>query len=47
MSKLVQLYVGEIQAGNMTIDDVPSGLRPKVQAVLDAAQTQQADGDLR
>lgn len=47
MSKLVQLYVGEIQAGNMTIDDVPSRLRASVQVALDAAQTQQADGDLR
>ena len=47
MSKLVQLYVGEIQSSNMTIEDVPSGLRLKVQAALDDAQTQQVDGDLR
>lgn len=47
MSKLVQLYVGEIQAGNITIDEVPSGLRPQVQAALDALNNQQVDGDLR
>jgi len=34
--KLVQLYVGEIKAGNITIDDVPTGLRAKVEAALAA-----------
>lgn len=34
--KLVQLYVSEIRAGNITIDDVPAGLRAKVEAALAA-----------
>lgn len=36
MTKLVQLYANEIKAGNITIDDVPAGLRAKVEAVLAA-----------
>lgn len=43
MSKLVQLYVDEIRAGNMTIDEVPSGLRAKVEKAL--AETQVETGD--
>lgn len=34
--KLVQLYVGEIKVGNITIDGVPTGLRAKVEAALAA-----------
>ena len=37
-SSLVVLYASEIAAGNMTIDEVPAGLRDKVQAALDAAK---------
>lgn len=34
MSKLVQLYVREIKAGNITLEDVPAGLKSKVEAAL-------------
>lgn len=43
MSKLVQLYVNEIKDGNLTIEDVPAGLRPQVEAAL-AAGTGQENG---
>ncbi|MDD3347521.1 CD1375 family protein [Oscillibacter sp.] len=35
MSKLVQLYVDEVKKG-MSLEDVPSGLRAKVEAALAA-----------
>ena len=38
MSKLVQLYVNEIKADRMTIEDVPAGLKSKVEAALSADQ---------
>ncbi|MDY0256267.1 CD1375 family protein [Gudongella oleilytica] len=41
MSKLVQLYVNEIKAGNLTIEDVPAGLKSKVEAALVADQEKQ------
>lgn len=34
MSKLVQLYVKEIKAGNITLEEVPAGLKSKVEAAL-------------
>lgn len=34
MSKIVQLYAGEIRAGRITIEEVPPGLREKVEAAL-------------
>ncbi|XCH78346.1 MAG: hypothetical protein WHF31_12520 [Candidatus Dehalobacter alkaniphilus] len=39
MSKLVELYVNELlkDGSSMTIDDVPAGLRPAVQAAVDTA----------
>ena len=36
MSKLVQLYVNEITAGRMPLEEVPAGLRSKVEAALAA-----------
>lgn len=38
MSKLVALYVSEIKEGRMNINDVPAGLRIKVETALSAEQ---------
>ena len=35
MSKIVELYVRKIRAGEMTIDDVPARWKAAVQALLD------------
>ena len=42
MSKIVRLYAGEIIAGNITIDDVPSKLRTAVAAAIEELRTAQA-----
>lgn len=34
MSYIVLLFVREIKAGNITLDDVPAGLKSKVEAAL-------------
>ena len=34
MSKLVQLYVKEIRAGNITLEEVPAGLYKRVYEYL-------------
>ena len=34
MSKLAILYANEIEAGKITIEDVPAGLKSKVEAEL-------------
>lgn len=34
MSKLAELYANEIQAGNITIDEVPARLKDTVEAEL-------------
>ena len=44
MSKLVQLYVREIKAGNITLEDVPPGLKSKVEAALAEEQEKQENG---
>lgn len=41
MSKLVALYVGEIKEGRMNINDVPAGLRIKVETALSTEQESQ------
>lgn len=40
MSKLVQLYVMEVKAGRLTLDDVPSRLRAQVEKALEETQTE-------
>ena len=42
MSKIVRLYAGEIIAGNITIDDVPSKLRIAVAAAIAELRPAQA-----
>jgi hypothetical protein len=43
MTSLVQLYVEEVKAGRLTIDEVPPRLRPKVEKALEEA-TAESDG---
>jgi len=47
MSYIVLLFVREIKAGNITIDDVPAGLKSKVEAALveDKQPQDTEDGD--
>ena len=42
MSKLVELYAGEILAGNITEADVPAKLRTAVAAAVEELKTAQA-----
>lgn len=42
MSKLVELYAGEILAGNITEADVPAKLRDQVTAAVNEFKTAQA-----
>jgi len=44
MSKLVQLYVKEIRAGNITLEEVPAGLKSKVEAALAEEQEKEENG---
>jgi len=44
MSKLVQLYVKEIRAGNITLEEVPAGLKSKVEAALAEENNSQETG---
>jgi len=44
MSKLVQLYVKEIKAGNITLEEVPAGLKSKVEAALAEENNSQENG---
>ena len=43
MTSLVQLYVEEVKAGRLTIDEVPPMLRPKVEKAREEA-TAESDG---
>lgn len=47
MSYIVRLFVTEIKAGNITIDDVPAKLRQEVEAALveDKQPQDTEDGD--
>lgn len=44
MSKLVQLYVKEIRAGNITLEEDPAGLKSKVEAALAEENNSQENG---
>jgi len=44
MSKLVQLYVKEIKADNITLEEVPAGLKSKVEAALAEEDKSQKNG---
>ena len=43
MKMLVKLYLKEIIAGEITIDDVPTELQKEVQAELDKRNTENSD----
>lgn len=43
MKMLVKLYLNEIIAGEITIDDVPTKLQKEVQAKLDKQNTENSD----
>ena len=43
MSKLVALYVSEVKDGRMNINDVPAGLRIKVETALSAERESQGN----
>lgn len=43
MKMLVKLYLNEIIAGEITIDDVPTKLQKEVQAELDKQNTENLD----
>jgi hypothetical protein len=43
MSKLVELYTGEVLAGNITENDVPAKLREQVAAAVNEAKAAQAE----
>lgn len=43
MKMLVKLYLNEIIAGEISIDDVPTKLQEEVQAELDKQNTENSD----